>query len=357
SNPTVGVEFQKESQVSPMSTTFSVDQAFPITRRLGIEKKLTTQLVTAADLEVRDVERRLIAEAQSLAVRLLALNQQRALRQQQTALARKLSDFVKGRAQAGELSALDAAQAQVDAQRLLLEARKLETESISVVGSLKLMLGLPPTDSLTISGDLPGLMPSGSASWSRRTDYQLAQTKIAAAQTEMELAKARKWQDVSAGLFAAREQQDMGGGQTEHTGFIGFRISIPLPLWNKNQGEIAEKTASADRARLEREALGKQILSEADTARREMQANADLAGETRNSLLPLVIEQTSKLEKAYESGQTDLLTVLRAREQRLQMEAAALDAVRDFHLARIRYEAAVGKHAPADSSAKNPSFP
>jgi cobalt-zinc-cadmium efflux system outer membrane protein len=77
-----------------------------------------------------------------------------------------------------------------------------------------------------------------------------------------------------------------------------------------------------------------------------MQAHADLARETRDTLLPLVIEQTQKLEKAYESGQTDLLTVLRARDQRLQLEAAALDAVRDFHLARIRYEAATGAIKP-----------
>ena len=47
------------------------------------------------------------------------------------------------------------------------------------------------------------------------------------------------------------------------------------------------------------------------------------------------------------SGQTDLLTVLRAGEQRLQLEASALDAERDFHLARIRYEAATAQHAPA----------
>jgi cobalt-zinc-cadmium efflux system outer membrane protein len=83
-----------------------------------------------------------------------------------------------------------------------------------------------------------------------------------------------------------------------------------------------------------------------------MQASHDLARETRDKLLPLVIEQTGKLEKAYESGQTDLLTILRAREQRLQLEAAALDAVRDFHLARIRYEAAIGKHAPATPAPK-----
>jgi cobalt-zinc-cadmium efflux system outer membrane protein len=74
-----------------------------------------------------------------------------------------------------------------------------------------------------------------------------------------------------------------------------------------------------------------------------MEANAGLVSDTRDKLLPLVIEQTNKLEKAYESGQSDLLTVLRAREQRLQLEAAALDAIRDFHLAKIRYESAIGQ--------------
>jgi cobalt-zinc-cadmium efflux system outer membrane protein len=52
------------------------------------------------------------------------------------------------------------------------------------------------------------------------------------------------------------------------------------------------------------------------------------------------------MQKAYEAGQADLLSVLRAREQRLQLESAALNAERDFHLARIRYEAATGAYLP-----------
>jgi cobalt-zinc-cadmium efflux system outer membrane protein len=189
---------------------------------------------------------------------------------------------------------------------------------------------------------LPSLTLPPSKAWQQRADYQLAQTKVEAAQTDSALANARRMSDVSASFFASREQQDVTPRHTERTGFVGFRFSIPLPFWNRNQGEIAEKAASAERARLESEALAVQITGEADTARREMEANAGLVSDTRDKLLPLVIEQTSKLEKAYESGQTDLLTVLRARDQRLQLESAALDAARDFHLARIRYESAIG---------------
>ena len=341
-NPRFESSFQSESRVSPRTTVFGIDQSFPLTKRLSLEKKLTSQLVTAAEYEVRDAERRYIAAARSLAVELLALDKQRALRQQQTALAQKLSDFAKDRAKAGELSPLDAAQAQVDTQRLLLEARRIEIESVSLRGELKPMIGLKPQDTLSLSGDLPSLALPPSRAWQQRADYQLAQTKVEAAQTDSALAKARRMSDVSAGFFASREQQDVTPRNTERTGFVGFRFSVPLPFWNRNQGEIAEKAAMSERARLETEALAAQITGEADTARREMEANAALVTDTRDKLLPLVIEQTSKLEKAYESGQTDLLTVLRARDQRLQLEAAALDASRDFHLARIRYESAIG---------------
>jgi len=340
-NPTLETSFQNESNASPRTAFFAIDQSFPLTKRLTLEKQLTSQLVTAAELEVHDAERRLIAEARTHAIKILALEKQRDLRQQQTALAKKLSEFAKSRAEKGELSPLDAAQAQVDAQRLLLEGRRLETEVISLLGALKPMLGVSPSDSCTITGDLPALKMPAIAPWQQRADYQLAQSKISTAQTDTALADSKRYQDVSAGIFTTQERQAGING-----GYIGLRFSIPLPFWNRNQGEMAEKKATAERQQLEADALGKQIASEADTARREMQAHADLAHDTRDKLLPLVLEQTTKLEKAYEAGQTDLLTVLRARDQRLQLEAAAMDAMRDFHLARIRYEAATGAPMP-----------
>jgi hypothetical protein len=90
-NPTLETSFQNESRVSPRTTVFAIDQSFPITKRLHLEKQLTSQLVTAAELEVRDVERRLIAEARGHAIKIVALEKQRALRQQQTANSLKSS--------------------------------------------------------------------------------------------------------------------------------------------------------------------------------------------------------------------------------------------------------------------------
>lgn len=347
SNPSFNYDFQNQSRVSPQTGIFSFDQAFPVTRRLSLEKKLTSQLVQAATLEVRDVERKLIADAQQQVVRLLTLTRQKALRQQQTELAQKLADFAEGRAKAGEVSPLDAKQVRLDSQRLRVEFRLLEAQSVSLLGQLKPMLGLRSEDTLTISGDLPPMELPTVTTWTLRPDYQLAQTKIMAAETDKSLARANRLQDVKMGLFASNEMQDVPGTGRVRTGYIGFRFSLPLPFWNRNQGNIAEKTATADRARLERDALAMQINSESGTARKEMETNASIVRETRENLLPLAAEQMDAMQKAYEAGQADLQSVLRSRDQRLQLESSTLDALRDFHLARIRYEAAVGKHAPA----------
>ncbi len=346
SNPSLGLDWRPQTRLEPGSTQMAFEQAFPVTRRLKWEKQLSTQLVTAAEWEVQDVERRLVAEAREQAARLLALSGQQALRRRQMELARELTDFADSRAKAGEISPLDARQLQLDTQRLQVEARLLEAQSVSLLGRLKPLLGLRNEAPLTLAGGLPPLAIPSPSSWTQRPDYQLAQTKLAASQTDQNLAKSRQWQDVSVGLTGGPEYQTAATGD-QRTGFIGFRVSIPLPFWNRNQGEIAEKAAAAERARLESEALAMQINGEAGTARKEMETNAAIVRETREQLLPLAQEQLDALQKAYETGLTDLLTLLRARDQRLQLEAAALDAARDFHLARIRYEAAVGKQASA----------
>lgn len=345
SNPSFNYDFQNQSHVSPQTGVFSFDQAFPVTRRLSLEKKLTSQLVQAATLEVRDVERKLIADAQQQVVRLLTLTRQKDLRQQQTELAQKLADFAEGRAKAGEVSPLDAKQVRLDSQRLRVEFRLLEAQSVSLLGQLKPMLGLRAEDTLSISGDLPPMELPTVTLWTVRPDYQLAQTKIIAAETDQSLARANRVQDVKMGLFASNEMQDVPGTGRVRTGYIGFRFSLPLPFWNRNQGAIAEKAAATERARLERDALAMQINSESGTARKEMETNASIVRETRENLLPLAAEQMDAMQKAYEAGQADLQSVLRSRDQRLQLESSTLDALRDFHLARIRYEAAVGKHS------------
>jgi cobalt-zinc-cadmium efflux system outer membrane protein len=351
-NPTLSFEHQGESGLSPGSTGIGLDQSFPLTGRLKLEKQLSSQMVRAAELEVRDAERKIIAEAQALVVKLIAIDQQRALRNRQAEVAKELADFAKERSAKGELSPLDAAQALVDSQRALLAGKTLETERITVLGDAKRVLGVPSNETLAVTGSLPPLSVPVGENWQQRPDFQVSLLKGEAAKTDIDLARSKKWEDASAGIFGAREHEGVPGRGEDHSGYVGFRFSVPLPLRKRNEGEVAEKTASAARAVLESDALASAITNEATSAREEMAAHAELAAEMRQTLLPAIREQNERLEQAYKTGETDLISVLRAREQQLELEAAVIDSSRDFHLARVRYEAAIGIHAPATSGSK-----
>ena len=57
--------------------------------------------------------------------------------------------------------------------------------------------------------------------------------------------------------------------------------------------------------------------------------------------------ETAKVRRLSKENRT-----LRQRLKELELEAAVIDSSRDFHLARVRYEAAIGIHAPATSGSK-----
>lgn len=343
-NPETALEFRHDNEFREGNLSLSFEQRFPLTSRLRLEKQLTGKLVEAAELEVKEMERRLVSEARVAAVRLLAQKRKMELTKRQQTMLNDLTQFVSSRVAAGEVSPLDEAQLKLESQRLELEVRRLESERIQLAGEFRAAAG---GADLELQGVLPPVsgLPKD-AGWERRADFRMARLKEDVAKTDLELARARKWEDVGAGVFAEGEREEDGDG-LGNTPFFGFRISLPLPLWNKNEGEIAEKNASVARSQLETKALESIIRSEVRAAQEEMKSAAKLEEDARQKLLPLLEEQVKKLEMAYQNGQTDLIAVQRAREQRLQAEAMLLEAARDFHLARIRLETALGRTAPA----------
>jgi cobalt-zinc-cadmium efflux system outer membrane protein len=122
---------------------------------------------------------------------------------------------------------------------------------------------------------------------------------------------------------------------------LGLQLSIPLPFWNKNQGDIAEAEAMRARTLAEVESLRLKAGGEAASARREMQQLRPVLDEYSSQLLPLAKQQIERVRESYVNNKSTLQDVLRARDRLLMIEMSSAAALRDFHLARIRWKAAV----------------
>lgn len=342
SNPSFDTGIDHNVRSAEGKIEFGLTQKFPVTNRLSLEKEITLAGVETAEQEVRDVERLLVAEARGEFVRVLSIRERKALLIKQKALSNELAEFISGAAERGEISSLDAARARLTVLTLTTQERRLQAEESQVLGRLKPIVGIAADAGVKLSGNAPPItIPS--ADNVQRPDLDAARIDLRAAGTGIALEVARRRDDVEASVFAAGERSEDAPDGLENEGIIGFKLSIPLPFWNDNQGNIDAATAIRDRKKKEVEALQRDIRHESATAVSEMRQWGALISDLNDNLLPLAQQQTDLLEKAYLQGQGDLQSVLTSREQTLDLQASRLDAMREFQLARIRYQTSVGK--------------
>ncbi len=115
SNPSFETGIDHNIQSAEGKIEVGLTQKFPVTNRLALEKEITLAGVEAAEQEVRDVERLLVAEARQEFVRVLSIRERKDLLTKQNDLSNELAEFISGAAERGELSSLDAARARLTA--------------------------------------------------------------------------------------------------------------------------------------------------------------------------------------------------------------------------------------------------
>ena len=344
-NPELETSLENNADFREGKLEVGFSQRFPLTGRLGLEKGISVTQIKAAEMEVREVERQLVAGAKTSVIRVLAIRQRRELLRNQIALASEFSEKLSVASQKGEGSALDAATARLEAAGLSAQIRQLDAEEAAAVGELKPLLGMHAGELISVGGFLAQpFLPSNAVNPARRPDFQAATLEVDAARQGIDLQQALRYDDVEAGIFAAAERKEDAPNGYDNEGIVGFRLRIPLPLWNKNEGAIEEAQATHERRKLEATALARNIRLEAESDRAQMIEWEKLVRELDETLLPLAAEQSKAADEAYAQSQADIQTVFRSREKSLQLAATRLDALREFHLARVRHEAALGNH-------------
>jgi outer membrane protein, heavy metal efflux system len=343
-NPEISTGIEHNSRFREGKFEVGVSQRFPITDRLRLEKDVSFTELKSSEAEVREVERQLIGKAREAVVKLLATRQRRELLSEQSSVSQEFADFLSEAAKKGEGSTLDAGQAKLEATSLAVEMRQLAASETALVGELKPLLGMRPGEALSVGGILPqAILPNTAVNPSRRPDFQAAKLDALAAEQSVMLEQARRYEDVEGGFFAAAERREDAPNGYGTDGIVGLRFKVALPFWNKNEGAIQEAQAKKIRKEKEAIALSRGIRLEAEAGQNEMQEWAKLIAEIDDALFPLADEQTRLAETAYRDGQGEIQSVLRSREKRLQLAAAKLDALREFHLARVRHETALAK--------------
>jgi outer membrane protein, heavy metal efflux system len=343
-NPQLQTALDQNSRSSEGRFEIGISQRFPLTDRLRLEKEVSLTGFKSSEAEVREVERQLIGQAREAVIKILATRQRRDLLHEQSTASKEFARVLLDSSKKGEVSAVDAGQAKLEAFSLSMEIRQLDAGETTLIGELKPLLGMRSGDALSVGGSFPlSILPNEPVDPSRRPDFQAAKLDAIAAGQNVVLEQARRHSDVEGGLFASAERMEDAPVGYRNDTMIGLRFNMALPFWNKNEGAIEEAEATKSRKEIEARALERGIRLKAEAARAEMQEWLKMIAEIEDTLLPLADEQATLAETAFRKGQGEIQSVFRSREKRLQLAAAKIDALREFHLARVRYETALGK--------------
>ena len=340
-NPEFEIEYSRHTRGRESALGASIIQRFPITSRLKSERAVSSALLAAAEAEADDAERLLAADTGAAAVRLIALKEQRDLRLAQLELSKTLETFLKKLSLAGESSQTEAAQVELESRQIEIDELQLAAEEARLSAELRILLGCNPEQTIRLSEKLaPPFTPQAFIVQNERPDVRAAQSKLLAAQAAVREQQSRRWEDIGVGASFSSERSADEPNPIETQRIVGIRLSVPLPLWSDNSGRVKEAVAAAARSEKELEAIQKAAAEDAAAARNAMEAYAKLLHELDSKVLPLAQQLEEQLRSNYSAGHSPLTDVLKAGSKRLELQRQRLDALRDYHLAKVRLNAA-----------------
>jgi cobalt-zinc-cadmium efflux system outer membrane protein len=140
--------------------------------------------------------------------------------------------------------------------------------------------------------------------------------------------------------------------ETDDTAFV-LGAAVPLPLWNRNQGAVAEARHRLAKATAERRAAA--VRAGANLAAAHALATSALAeAETlERDALPAAEASYRTVRSAYDAGRLGALDLLEAQRTRLALQAQRLRALGDHHRAVAEIERLLG--APIDAEPGPPA--
>lgn len=173
----------------------------------------------------------------------------------------------------------------------------------------------------------------------RRPDLVVARAQLDAARASAELARRKVIPQFQ--LQAQYQQQGATGGWfTPPTASVG--LSLPLPLFDQQQGPIGAADAAVTAAEATLRKAEAQVAADVATSFAAFRASRKQARRAEQELLALSRDVHRAVDEEYARGTTSLLDYLDTQRSRIFNEVEYLGIVQEFWTAVFQVERAVG---------------
>jgi cobalt-zinc-cadmium efflux system outer membrane protein len=338
----LGTGFDDTNNAGPPEYGIRID--FPIERGKKRDLRLDVAQLgrDLAGAQLADTVRRLKIDVLVASIDVLEAKAKLALARENLETLQQLVDLNQRRLTSGAIAPLEATRSRVAMLQYRSNVRTAELTLTQARLRLLPLVGAKPGDPPIDIDDVltarppenpPVLSDLQATARAKRPDVIAARAEQARSQADLRLQIGQSKIDYSVGTEYRRQQGVAGKGN-----MLGFFVSAPLPVFNRNQGEIARAQADQERTRQAAAAVDIDVNTEVASAFREFESSRRLLLEIEQDLLEPARNARSGTAYTYQAGATSLLDVLDAQR-------AFNDTMDSYYTAQAAYRRAEAKLA------------
>lgn len=299
----------------------------------------------------KEAERQLVSDIKNSYYDLLLAEGRRDLAERSGELNSQLLQIARERFAAGEIAELDVTLAQVESARSAGRSIEAERELVALQQRLLVLMGASATESLKFAPQTEAkpltatLAELKALALDNRPDLQAITVEKSRSEAEVVLAYAERLPNVTAGAGFSweRSETSLGGLEERNSDYlIGFRLSVPLTIFDRNQAGIKEALAKKSSAEIRQQNIRQTIERDVDSAYRRLTfAEKSLALYARE-IIPQLTENLKLVQEAYRLGETGIMALIEEQKKFIEVHEGHLTAQHDRNRALAQLEAAVG---------------
>jgi cobalt-zinc-cadmium efflux system outer membrane protein len=348
-NPELSVERTRRSAATPDGNArewgLGIAQPIEIGGQQARRREAASASLEALRAEIEDARRQARAEASLRFHAVLAAQRRVRLEQRSVELFDGTAQAVAKRRSAGEDTRLDANVALIEAERARNALAVSQEHLQDAKAELATALQLPPSAAPEVVGDLG--VPNGAplpygldqllASAQALPRQRALAAREDAARARVGVERASRYPDVTVGLNVGREGPADGRERV-----TTLTLSVPLPLFKRNDAAIGQAMSDATQAEIERAAATRDGQAQVRRLWTRLDSQRERVARLQRAMVAASADNQQLAAKSRQAGQIGLLDQLLVNRQALDAERDLNEALAEFHITRIELENAAG---------------
>jgi outer membrane protein, heavy metal efflux system len=310
-----------------------IQQEFVRGGKLRLNRAVALQEIARAEQEFAIQQQRVLTDVRIHFYDALVAQRRLELSRQLTQIAVQAADAAHRLNQAGETTRSDVLQAQLEVESAEIELVQAQNRHIAAWRSLTAIVGVPPFGPATLQGDLEAATTP--LNWDQSVRRLLAESpEIVAAVADIDrmraaLAREQAEPVPNVTVEAVVMQDNAIGGRTDGI----LQVTLPLPLWNRNEGGIGRAAAELAAAHFALQQREQSLLHRLAPVFERYATAAEQVSRYRERILPTAKESLDLARNGYLGGEFPYLQLLNALRTYSRANLDYLEVLRELQSA------------------------